>query len=81
MWLLNHNECYPVNREINLTQQQEGWQMVINEFRILLDAYIQASNDGDTSTAEALMRELDGLVVSSRYDHMKTEKAMGLTVG
>jgi hypothetical protein len=58
-----------------LTQHQEGWQMVVNEFRILLDAYIHASNDGDTSTAEALMRELDGLVVSSRYDHMETEKS------
>ncbi|MBD1877070.1 hypothetical protein H6F75_26650 [Nodosilinea sp. FACHB-131] len=49
--------------------------MVINEFRILLDAYIHASNDGDVSTAESLMKELDGLVVSSRYDHMKTEKS------
>ncbi|MBD2115157.1 MULTISPECIES: hypothetical protein [Cyanophyceae] len=55
--------------------------MIINEFGILLDAYIQASNDGDMSTAEALMRELDGLVVSSRYDHMKTEKAKEWAVG
>ncbi|MBD1877160.1 hypothetical protein H6F75_27125 [Nodosilinea sp. FACHB-131] len=55
--------------------------MIINEFRILLDAYIQASNDGDMSTAEALMRELDGLVMSSQYDRMKVEKTKGWVVG
>jgi hypothetical protein len=48
--------------------------MIINEFCILLDAYIQASNDGDTGTAEALMRELDGLVMSSQSDRMRAEK-------
>ncbi|MBD1877044.1 hypothetical protein H6F75_26520 [Nodosilinea sp. FACHB-131] len=55
--------------------------MIINEFRILLDAYTQAANDGDTGTAEALMRELDGLVMSSQYDRMKAEKTEGWAVG
>ncbi|MBE9157049.1 hypothetical protein IQ265_09450 [Nodosilinea sp. LEGE 06152] len=55
--------------------------MINNEFRILMDAYTQASSDGDTGTAEALLRELDGLVVSSQYDRAKAEKIKGWTVG
>jgi hypothetical protein len=53
--------------------------MITNEFRILIEAYNQASNDGDTGTAEALMRELDGLVMSFQYD--QAEKAKEWTVG
>jgi hypothetical protein len=45
-----------------------------NEFCILLDAYSQASNDGDTGTAEVLLKELDGLVVSSHHACVKAEK-------
>jgi hypothetical protein len=55
--------------------------MINNEYRILLEAYTQASNDGDTGTAEALMRELDGLVVSAEDKRVKAEKAKGWTVG
>lgn len=51
--------------------------MITNEFRILIEAYNQASNDGDTGTAEALMRELDGLVISFQYDRMNAEKTKG----
>lgn len=51
--------------------------MINNEFRILIEAYTQASNDGDTGTAEALMRELDGLVMSSKYDRINAEKTKG----
>ena len=54
--------------------------MVNNEFRILLEAYTQASNDGDTGTAEALLRELDGIVIT-QYDRANTEKTKGYTVG
>jgi hypothetical protein len=52
-----------------------------NELCILLDAYTQASQDGDTGTAEVLLKELDGLVVSSRHDRMKAEQTKGWTVG
>ena len=81
LWLLNSYECYFVDREINPVQHYEEWQMITNEFRILLDAYTQASNDGDRGTAEALLRELDGLVVSSQYDRVRAEKTKGWTVG
>jgi hypothetical protein len=55
--------------------------VINNEFRILLEAYTQASNDGDTGTAEALLRELDGLVMSFQYDRVNAEKIKGWTVG
>ena len=55
--------------------------MINNEFRILIEAYTQASSDGDMGTAEALLRELDGLVVSSQYDRVNAEKTKGWTVG
>jgi hypothetical protein len=48
--------------------------MITNEFRFLIEAYTQASSDGDIGTAEALLRELDGLVVSSQHDRVKAEK-------
>ncbi len=51
------------------------------EFCILLDAYTQASQDGDTGTAEVLLKELNGLVVSSQQDRVKAEKTKGWTVG
>lgn len=51
--------------------------MINNEYRILLEAYTQASNDGDTGTAEALLRELDGLIVSSQYDRVEAKKTKG----
>lgn len=52
-----------------------------NEFRILIDAYTQASNDGDTGTAETLLKEIDGIVVLSQHDRVKAEKIRGWTVG
>lgn len=52
-----------------------------NEFRILIDAYTQASNDGDTGTAETLLKEIDGTVVLSQHDRVKAEKIRGWTVG
>ncbi|MBD2108518.1 hypothetical protein [Nodosilinea sp. FACHB-13] len=55
--------------------------MIDNEFRIVLEAYTQATNDGDIGTAEALLRELDDLVVSSQYDRAKAEKIKEWTVG
>ncbi|MEP0946613.1 hypothetical protein NC992_06995 [Leptolyngbya subtilissima DQ-A4] len=55
--------------------------MMNNEFRILIEAYTQASNDGDTATAETLMKELDGIVVLSQHDRLNTEKNKGWTVG
>lgn len=55
--------------------------MMNKEFRILVEAYTQASKDGDTGTAEALLRELDGIVVLSQYARVNTEKSKGWTVG
>lgn len=55
--------------------------MINNEFRILIEAYTQASNDGDTSTAETLLQELDSLVVLSQHDRVRAEKTKGWTVG
>jgi len=52
-----------------------------SEFRILMDAYTQASRDGDTATAEVLLKELDGLAISSQCDRAKAEKSKGWTVG
>lgn len=52
-----------------------------NEFCILLDAYTQASQDGDTGTAEVLLKEIDGLVVSAQHDRVKAEKTKGWTTG
>ncbi|MBW4463627.1 MAG: hypothetical protein KME47_25795 [Nodosilinea sp. WJT8-NPBG4] len=48
--------------------------MTTNKFRILLEAYNQASNDGDTGTAEALLRELDGLFVSAEDNRVRAAK-------
>ena len=53
----------------------------INEFRILIEAYADAANDGDTGTAEMLLQELDGIVVLSQHDRVKAEKIKGWTVG
>lgn len=55
--------------------------MINNELRILLEAYTQASNDGDTGTAETLLQELDGIVVLSHHDRVQAEKNKGWTVG
>ncbi|MBD1875043.1 hypothetical protein H6F75_16270 [Nodosilinea sp. FACHB-131] len=55
--------------------------MINNEFRILLEAYAQASEDGDTGTAETLLKELDGIVVLSQHDRVRAEKTKGWTVG
>ncbi len=55
--------------------------MINNELRILIEAYIQASDDGDTGTAETLLQELDGIVVLSQHDRGKAEKTKGWTVG
>lgn len=55
--------------------------MLNNEFRILVEAYTQASNDGDTGTAETLLKELDGIVVLAQHDRVRAEKAKGWTVG
>lgn len=55
--------------------------MMKSEFRILMEAYTQASNDGDIGTAETLLKELDGVVVLSQHDRVKAEKTKGWTVG
>ena len=55
--------------------------MINNEFRILIEAYTHAANDGDTGTAETLMQELDGIVVLSQHDRLNAEKNKGWTVG
>lgn len=55
--------------------------MVSNEYRILLEAYTQASNDGDTDAAEALLKELDGFAILAQHDRIKAEKAKGWRVG
>ena len=52
-----------------------------SDFRILLDAYTQASRDGDSATAEVLLKELDSIAVSSQCDRARVEKSKGWTVG
>lgn len=51
--------------------------MMKNEFCVLVEAYTQASNDGDTGTAETLPKELGDIVVLSQHARVNAEKSKG----